>query len=357
MRTNAYTVLETLNARGLELTTTDLLKNHLFSRVKVQADLESLQRRWRSLIEIVGQGRFPEFLRYHLLCEHSKVRSHRLFKLVRDRTRTAEDVFALLDALEQRAELYAAILDANHGYWMDLPRAKKHIVELNLFRVRQPMPLLFAAWEVFSKQDFVRVLRLVSAISFRFAIVSGLNTNVLEPVYHRAAKAVISGVANTLNKVFECVKQIYVDDEKTRQDFALLAIDTRGRRKKLVKYILARLEETLSGRPCDPNTDPATIEHVLPENPAQSWEETYPRDRWELGTYRLGNLTLLEGPLNREAGNAEYAKKLAAYRKSRYVLTKEIPGTAPEEWTEEHVASRQGHLARQATHVWRADFA
>ena len=32
---NAYTVFETLNARGLELTTTDLLKNYLFSRVRV----------------------------------------------------------------------------------------------------------------------------------------------------------------------------------------------------------------------------------------------------------------------------------------------------------------------------------
>jgi hypothetical protein len=32
---NAYTVFETLNARGLELSATDLLKNHLFSKVRV----------------------------------------------------------------------------------------------------------------------------------------------------------------------------------------------------------------------------------------------------------------------------------------------------------------------------------
>jgi len=66
---NAYTVFETLNARGLELSSTDLLKNFLFSRVRVSADLEALQRRWRSLISTVTQERFPEFLRYHLLCE------------------------------------------------------------------------------------------------------------------------------------------------------------------------------------------------------------------------------------------------------------------------------------------------
>ena len=354
---NAYTVFETLNARGLELTTTDLLKNYLFSKVRITADLDSLQRRWRSLIETVGQGRFPEFLRYHLLCEQPKIRSQRLFKLVRDRTRTAEDVFALLDALEDRAELYAAILDPNHGYWVDRQSAKKHVVELNLFRVRQPMPLLFAAWEQFSEQDFVRVLKLVSAISFRFSIVSGLNTNALEPVYHRAAKAVISGVATSLTEVFEYVKAIYVDDEKMSQDFALLEVDTRGRGKRLAKYILARLEETLSNRPCDPDTDPATIEHVLPENPASAWEETYPSDRWEHGAYRLGNLTLLEGGLNREVGNKEYSTKLATYRASRYALTAQIPEIAPEQWSEEIVANRQKLLARQASRIWRADLA
>ena len=354
---NAYTVFETLNARGLELTTTDLLKNYLFSKVRITADLDSLQRRWRSLIETVGQGRFPEFLRYHLLCEQPKIRSQRLFKLVRDRTRTAEDVFALLDALEDRAELYAAILDPNHGYWVDRENAKKHVVELNLFRVRQPMPLLFAAWEEFSEQDFVRVLKLVSAISFRFVIVSGLNTNTLEPVYHRAAKAVISGVATSLTEVFDYVKVIYVNDEKMRQDFALLEVDTRGRGKRLAKYILARLEETLSNRPCDPDTDPATIEHVLPENPASSWEETYPSDRWEHGAYRLGNLTLLEGGLNREVGNEDYSAKLATYRASQYALTAQILEIAPEQWSEEIVANRQKRLARQAALIWRADFA
>lgn len=354
---NAYTVFETLNARGLELTTTDLLKNSLFSKVRISADLHSLQRRWQSLIETVGQARFPEFLRYHLLCEQPKIRSQRLFKLVRDRTRTAEDVFALLDALEQRGELYAAMLDPSHGYWVNLPSAKKHVAELKLFGVRQPMPLLFAAWEQFSERDFVRVLKLVSVVSFRFVTVSRLNTNALEPAYHRAAKAVIDGDANTLARVFECARQVYVDDEKMRQDFALLVIDTRGRGKRLAKYILAKLEERISSRACDPDTDPATIEHVLPENPGEAWEETYSSDRWEQGAYRLGNLTLLESGLNSEAGSKDYRGKLDAHRKSRYALTKGILEMAPEEWTEELVASRQERLARLAAQVWRADFA
>ncbi len=98
---HAYTVFETLNARGLELSATDLLKNYLFSRVNVDTDLDALQRRWRMLIAIIGQEMFPEFLRYHLLCELPQVRSQRLFKIVRDRVRTDADVFALMEVLER----------------------------------------------------------------------------------------------------------------------------------------------------------------------------------------------------------------------------------------------------------------
>ena len=355
---NAYTVFETLNARGQRLTTTDLLKNYLFSRVRVRADLTALQRRWKSLIETVDPTRFPEFLRYHLLCEQPEVRSQRLFKLVKKRTKTAADVFTLMDDLERRAELFAAVLDPGHGYWMDLPGAGPHVGEFNLFRVRQPMPLLFAAWETFSRQDFIRLLKLVVVISFRYTVVSRLNTNALEAVYHRAAKAVMDGVAATPAQVFRHLEQIYVADDKMRQDFSLLEINTRGRRnKKLVKYILARLEQDASGQFRDPETDPGTIEHVLPENPGEPWSEAYPPERWEDTVYRLGNLTLLEASVNRQIGNAAYLDKCAAYGESQYTVTRRIAAMAPEEWTPELLHKRQTDLAARATHLWRADFA
>ncbi len=353
---NAYTVFETLNARGLELTTTDLLKNYLFSRIKVGADLAALQRRWRALVGTVGQSRFPEFLRYHLLCRLPKIRRQRLFKLVRDDTRSAQDVFDLLDALEARGELFAAILDQNHGYWIEIPPAKQYISELNLFGVRQPMPLLFAAWETFNTDDFVKVLKLVSVVSFRYNVVSGLNPNLLESVYHGAAKAVLDSDAETPEAVYRKLKPIYVDDEKTRQDFASLELDTR-RRKRLVKYILARIEEYASGRSCDPDTDPATIEHVLPENPSDAWRESFVQDQWDNFVYRLGNLTLLEASLNRDISNEAFALKGPAYLGSSYSVTQEICSLAPENWTPELVQARQDKLAQRAAHIWRADFA
>ena len=74
---DAYTVFETLNARGLELTTADLLKSYLFSKVRAPSDLDALQRRWQALISTVTPERFSEFLRYHLLCEQAGIRKER----------------------------------------------------------------------------------------------------------------------------------------------------------------------------------------------------------------------------------------------------------------------------------------
>jgi len=354
---NAYTVFETLNARGLELSSTDLLKNYLFSRLKVTTDLEAPQRRWQALLATIRQERFPEFLRYHLLCEQPKVRTERLFKLVRDRIRTAQEVFGLMEELEFRAELFSALSDVTHGYWIENPACRPYIRELTLFRVRQMTPLFFAAWERFTAEDFARILKLVSVLSFRYTIVSGLNTNALEPVSHEAAKAILDGVARTPADVFLYLKGIYVDDARFQQDFARLTIDTSGRRKQLAKYILARLECETSGRACDADTDPASIEHILPENPSAEWETMFPRDQWDRTIYRLGNLALIEPSLNRQIGNAPYLEKAAAYLDSNYEITRKIADQAPDEWTPARLEARQERLARRAVHLWRADFA
>ncbi|MBI4701259.1 MAG: DUF262 domain-containing protein [Deltaproteobacteria bacterium] len=353
---NAYTVFETLNARGIELTTTDLVKNYLFSRTKVESDIASLERRWRSLLLTVGQERFIELLRYHLLCDVPKIRSVRLFKLIRDRVRTPAEVLELLEALERRAELFCALSDPRHGYWADRGKCRQYVGELCLFRVRQMTPLLFAAWEQLPN-DFERVLKLVSVISFRYTVVGSLNPNELEPVYHRAAKAMLDGKARAPADVFDLLRPIYVEDAKFREDFARLAIDTAGQRKRVAKYMLARLESDQSGRLCDADTDPASIEHVLPENPADEWCASFPRERWSACVYRLGNLVLIEPSANRAVGNASYAEKLRAYERSAYATARQIAADAPDEWTPERLEARQQRMAKRAVHLWRADFA
>lgn len=353
---NAYTVFETLNARGLELTTTDLLKNYLFSRLPSPSDRAAVQRRWSELVTTVRQERFAEFLRYVYLTRYRKIRSGTLFKLVREEIRDSRAVLGLLDELERRAAFFDALQDSDHSFWANLPDAKPWVRCLRLFRVRQATPLLFAAYERFAGADLAKVLKLTVMLSFRYTVVAGLNPNELESAYHDAAASVLAGTSPTPRDVFGALRSIYVPDEKFRSDFTQLAVATSGQRRRLAKYILASLE-TDAGNRTDPDTDPGTIEHILPENPAADWESSVSPDRWEEARNRIGNLTLLEAPLNRLVGNASYPEKIASYEKSKYALTSRLAQEAPSEWTLAHIAERQSRLAERAVHIWRADYA
>ena len=140
-----------------------------------------------------------------------------------------------------------------------------------------------------------------------------------------------------------------------RNDFARFAVNSRGQGRKLTRYMLSRLESDASGLDCDPDTNPATVEHVLPENPSAAWATSIPPDKWEEAIFRLGNLLLLEGAANRHIGNADYAQKAAAYAQSGYTLPREAVEQAPEEWSLAHLDARQTRMARRAARVWRSD--
>ncbi len=353
---NAYTVFETLNARGLELSATDLLKNYLFARVRGKQDQEALGRRWQRLVTTVRQDRFPEFLRYHLLCEVPKIRQQRLFKLVRDRVQTGADVFDLMDQLEGRAELFAAAGDADHGYWKDRPDALPHVRELILFRVRQHIPVLFAGWQ-WQPSEFVKLLKLISVFSFRYIIVSGLNPNDLEPMYHQLAKNILAGAISNPSQAYSAMRELFPSDDKFERDFSELSVETSGQPAKLTRYILCRLDNAGGGPVIDWNTDPGTIEHILPENPSAEWDASVAPDRQAQYAYRLGNLTLLEKRVNRDAGNRTFEQKLELYEQSQYRMTKALREHAPSDWTVSAIEARQARMAARAKAIWKSDYA
>jgi uncharacterized protein with ParB-like and HNH nuclease domain len=353
---NAYTVFETLNARGIELSSTDLLKNYIFSLFQGPDDLNEAQRQWRRIISTVQMEKFPEFLRYYLSLKHSRVRRERLFKLVRDEVKNAQKAFELLDHLEEYSSLFIALGNANDEFWNDYQGNSSYvrdlIRELEMFRVKQAYPALFAAYQKFSSTDFTRLLKLVTVLSFRYGVVSSLNPNELEALYNKVAIAITNDEITTPRQVFEALKPIYVPDEKFQQDFSLLVMTTRGQKKKLVRYILYKLE--VDARESDDvSEDSFSIEHILPENPSSDWQQDFTDAQLEEMVYRIGNLTPLETSANRDIGQQRYSIKQPYYSQSVYSLTQQITA---EDWTPHTIATRQERLARRAVQIWKADF-
>nr|VFJ60140.1 MAG: Uncharacterized conserved protein, contains ParB-like and HNH nuclease domains [Candidatus Kentron sp. FW] len=322
---NAFTVFETLNARGVRLSATDLLKNYLFSIISDNAphEMKDLEERWERLVGQLGSESFPDFLRVYWNSLHSLVRKRDLFKTIRRRVTDREAAFALLRDLEEYAEIYAGLRDPFDKLWDR--KEQKSLNELSLFGVRQPLALLLACYKHCERADFTRILRAVAVISFRYNVVCNLPPQDQERLYNEVARKVSDGSHKTRGDIIAALRKIYPDDNKFKTDFGEKELrTTSSRNRRVARYVLFALEKQLSGQDFEFESATYDIEHILPENPSESWASAIAESKQERMIYRLGNMTPLETGRNRELGNADYETKRGMYRDSDFQITQAI---------------------------------
>jgi hypothetical protein len=101
------------------------------------------------------------------------------------------------------------------------------------------------------------------------------------------------------------------------------------------RYLLAKLTQhvdmAFSGIRIPGSLAPYTnleIEHILPDIPTaelrSKWKEDNPEASYDDYKIKLGNLTLLEKPINIVASNNYYSAKQTEYRKSNNYLTRSL---------------------------------
>jgi uncharacterized protein with ParB-like and HNH nuclease domain len=355
---NAYTVFETLNSRGVELTSTDLLKNYLFSQVaKSETDLKQIKTQWKKIIDAVGLKEFPNFLRYFLLATRKQITKEYLFKEVKHFVRTGQDVFNLLDHLEYYAYNYIALGNPDDELWSPDKENRNAINILKAFKVIQWKPLVMVALEKLDNANLKRLLQSLVTISYRYNVISKMQTNEMEKVYSKAAINLYKGIGTNIIAILNDIKTLYVDDEEFKNYFSLKQFNTNNSTdKKIARYTLYKLEsQDAGGSMFDFETDSGTIEHILPESYPEAWHCEFTEEEYERNVFMLGNLTLLEaGKNNKEAANKVFEDKKNVYSTSKFSITKKI--TDPQ-WTSQNIKSRQSHFAKLATAIWKIQFA
>ena len=145
---NAFRVFETLNARGVQLSSSDLLKNYLFSLVDKNnthpSRIEVLEEKWANLTDNIKSEKLPEFLRYYWNVGHKSIRANALFKTIRKEVVTDRQVFMLVDDLYRYSDVYMALTDSNDTLWTDVD-VREYVGLLNVFRLKQPFSVLMTA--------------------------------------------------------------------------------------------------------------------------------------------------------------------------------------------------------------------
>jgi len=354
---NAFKVFETLNARGVRLSATDLLKNYLFSLISSgeehDSQIAALEERWEHIVGMLENESFPEFLRIFWNSRNRLARKSDLFKNIRKNIASRDTAFGLIKDMDRSAEIYAALRDPYDTRWdKDEREALQNLI---MFNVRQPLGLLLACFEKLSptnRKEFSRILNTIAIISFRYNVICSLQSHDQERVYSEVAQKVSSGQYSDNKTIQQALKSIYPEDKQFQAAFAEKELRTpNSRNKKVVRYILFKLERQLSGAELDFESDLYGIEHILPESPDATWSHI-PEGKQDALIYRLGNMTILERKLNSQAANNDFAKKSTIFNNSGLKITKDIT-THYQTWDEGKIVDRQSRLSKAATAIWR----
>jgi len=347
---NAFRVFETLNARGVQLSSADLLKNYLFSKVDSEkthsSRIDTLERKWSKLTDIIKAEKLPEFLRYYWNMQHKTIRANSVYKTIRQEIKEEKQVFLLLDDLISFSDIYMALMDENDEMWTDA-EVKENIALLNLFRLKQPFSLLMAAKNRLADNDFKRVLKTVVMMGFRYNVICDRNPNDQETPFNLLAQSISSEKKVNL----DLLAPIMVDDTEFKSAFKEKSFPYNSRNAKVVKYILGKIEHFKgSTQTVRFNDDSVSIEHIYPQNPTDDW--TLDESKMQRFVYRLGNMCLLEKNINREIQNASYIEKVSVYKKSSYYYARRIVSDYSE-WNDTAIIKLQGEMANSAVSIWR----
>ena len=354
---NAYKVFETLNARGVQLSTPDLLKNYIFSVVTQDGNvtdetLDDLDERWATILSQLGESNFTDLVRYHHNAIHNHVTKRDLFKAVRSAYQTPQEASLYLNQLTKVAPIFAALANPFDEWWRgsngQYKTAVHYLDGLQLFGVKQPWVILLAAYQKFSPEEFVKVLRYMYVLSLRYNVIGNGSPNEQENAYSKIAQKISSGAFSRASHVknSEEFKKIYPNDGVFKSDFSYAKMPSRRSSKK-IRFLLAEIEKYL-GRDIDYLS--VTLEHVCPFEPNEEWSRSFGEGVHDVAD-RLGNLVLLGSD---ELGRQGFPDKKLNYEQSGFKLATKVAQF--ESWSLRELNSYQSWLAEQAVQTWRVDY-
>ena len=378
-------IFETLNARGVPLLASDLLRNYIFQRAGGSEEAERLHKKYWARFEIDDDQAVQEGARFW----EAEERQGRL-------SRARLDLFVHhYLAMKRGTEVLSGRLFPTYKEWIE-KQAKFGSVEHELKEFTAFSDHFFALLRPSvdtSIGRFAERLRVLDT-STVYPLVLGLLGNVSLPTKEREGifvdiesflvRRLVCGRPNkNYNRLFlQLLRDFEATGEPTCAAFhALLAagsgenldwpaddvfrkawttIDAyRELKPARIEMILRRLDDEMKTSATEPSTLPGTltVEHVMP----QAWKEHWPLptdvdletalERREEVIHDFGNLTLLTQPLNSSVSNGAAAQKLPQIQAQSWLrLNKYFKGRTT--WTEADIDKRGEALFDYAKKAW-----
>jgi hypothetical protein len=352
----ARRIFTVLNARGLDLTATDILKADLLDRAGAAQEAD-LAKRWESVELELGRDNFVElFGHVRMIFERDKPRSalESAFKAIVPPFAGTPEAF-IADVLEPVADAYSLLGDPKEiraRFGTEAAKAVRSLLRIDSKDWMAPALLRLWACQAGDAKAVAQFLIDLERVAYSL-FVARVDVNgriarfaaVMDEFQPRPGRAVTSeGLALT-------------PDEQT--EFVEALNGPLYRKSRVCRPVLQRLDEALSSGGAEYDDLIVSIEHVLPQTVDEDseWAILFPdqadREQW---THRLANLVLLTRRINTRASNWPFARKKTEYFNGKdgmspFPLTQGVQQSAT--WEAEVLLERQEVLLSRLCEVWR----
>ena len=361
-------IFESLNSTGLDLTKADLIRNFLLMQVETRVQEELYKNYWLEIENLLRPSDNVEnFLEQYLIVKlksrdaySTKVNSSSLYTIFKryfnDRHLTTEICFK--DMLRY-AKFFRKVIFDDDTNFERLPSLDKKFYELTFLLKATNAPIilmyLLDRYEKnnFSEAIFINFIDALISLTLRAKICgnSGITSQFAGNMLARLDKEDILNEKIFWRVVTFGKGRYTFPNNKTFQENLEQGQLYKTRESNFCKYVLYSLERAARSKEL-PSYSKATIEHILPQNPNDTWKK-YLKERndsqtHELWLHTLGNLTLTEE--NGTLGNSDFDNKKKIYLRSNYSYTKALIEYS--EWTSKQIQKRAKKLSEAAIKIW-----
>ena len=337
---------ELMNSRGKELSILELLKNYLMHWVFRNISDESergeisklINKSWKTTYTNIGKcnGDEDQCLRiaWTLFCSYTPAnwKGYAGFKddgyiplrnfEKQSKEKVKQFILSFVDGLEEVSAQYATILKPNSG----VPVSAEEVTWLakihNTGNIANFLPLMVIARKycldgIFSKEDYVELLKALECYAYRVFIFDGRRSNAGKTNFYRWANDAYSknkALPEITENIYGLVLRYAKENDFT--DWLSQPEDWYSYRR-LLRYTLYEYEQHLlkvEGKNKAPaltwdQLSDSTIEHILPQTPEKGshWKKVWSAKETNECLHDIGNLVLTQN--NSNYLNFEFSRK------------------------------------------------
>jgi hypothetical protein len=339
---HAASIFETLNDRGIGLSTGDLLRSWLLHHSAV-ADREEIIECWSDVFDSAGTSEGAQTLiRLSWVSRFGDVKERSLYKII---SRKLADTHT--SSLEYSRQLRSDALfyrRVREGDSVDI-RESDAWLGLATLRAQSGYALIIAANRHLPEEARKRISAALFSLIVRHNIICDRDRAKFESTMFAAAKTISDGGGE--QAALALLRALSPTDDEVRQNFATLSFPRSQNSiaqciMRPLEYGLRHTDELIIATP-----DKVHLEHIYPQKPAVA--DRWPNHDEYIG--RIGNLTLLDHRLNQEGQNIGFTtKKDEFYAHSSIYLTIEL--LDKDAWSPAAIIERQNRLCDLAISVW-----